>query len=337
MRLITVNQSVASRRRVYFHLVAPDGITPALNEAAGQPQISLDGGAWTSTGISALVSMGSGRYYAELQQAVLGTAGSIIQTRYKSAATAESPGDSAQILAINPDDATGLGLQRLDAAVGSRLAATSYVLPDNAGIATATSQAQAAAAATSTVLQRIGSFSGTGAGTILGFLRALMRSDTAAELPTDVGGSFTSQLHSLQAIRNTPPLGTNLAVGNVSMISPVVSGGDLTVVQGDDYSAADGRALIWSADRWPNLSAAVAIECLYQRGDSTGIWSGEVVASGTGMQTVRCNVAGSQTAVLEPTASGSEYVFMVTATLAGGRKATLVRGRMRVVGRLARL
>jgi hypothetical protein len=50
-----------------------------------------------------------------------------------------------------------------------------------------------------TLLARIGNFTGTGVNNLLGFLRAMFRSD--ATLPSDMGGTATALLHSLQAIR----------------------------------------------------------------------------------------------------------------------------------------
>lgn len=50
-----------------------------------------------------------------------------------------------------------------------------------------------------TITNRIGAFTGTGVNTILGFLRALLRSD--ASNPSDVGGTFDPGNHSTQAIR----------------------------------------------------------------------------------------------------------------------------------------
>lgn len=47
---------------------------------------------------------------------------------------------------------------------------------------------------------RIGAFTGTGVNTILGFFRALMRSD--ATLPADVGGTFDPTTDALEALRN---------------------------------------------------------------------------------------------------------------------------------------
>lgn len=114
MRLVKANQATASKRRVYFHMVdGVDGITAETGESGGQPQVSTNGGAWTDTGISVVTSIGFGRYYADLTQAAVATAGDVVETRYKSSATAESPGDSVQVVAFDPDDATALGLSAL--------------------------------------------------------------------------------------------------------------------------------------------------------------------------------------------------------------------------------
>lgn len=130
MRLMLANQATAAKRRVYFQLVdVTDGMTPETGEADGQPQISTDGGAWTDTGIGVLVAIGNGRYYAELTQSAVDTTGRVIETRYKSANTAEAVGDSVQVVAFDPDDAAGLGLSRIDDDITSRLAAADYTAP----------------------------------------------------------------------------------------------------------------------------------------------------------------------------------------------------------------
>jgi hypothetical protein len=109
-RLILANQATAARRRCYFHLTdATDGISAETGESGGQPQISTNGAAFTNTGIGTLTHIGSGRYYADLTQAAVLTAGDVIETRYKSANTAETPGDTFQIVAFDPDS-TSLGL-----------------------------------------------------------------------------------------------------------------------------------------------------------------------------------------------------------------------------------
>lgn len=122
MRLITLNQATAAKRRVYFYLVdATDGLSPETGEASGQPQISTNGGAFTDTGIGTLTHMGNGRYYADLTQtAVNGSAGDVIETRYKSANTAEAPGDSVQVIAFDLDTAlSSQSVASVSGAVGS--------------------------------------------------------------------------------------------------------------------------------------------------------------------------------------------------------------------------
>ncbi len=56
------------------------------------------------------------------------------------------------------------------------------------------------------ILNRIGAFTGSGVNTILGFFQALFRSDGST--PSDVGGTFNPSTDSVEAIRNTAPLGT---------------------------------------------------------------------------------------------------------------------------------
>lgn len=100
---VLANQATAAKRRVYFHLVGVDGITPATGESGGQPQISTNGASWTNTGIGTLNAIGNGRYYADLTQGAVASSGDTIETRYKSANTAECPGDSVRVVAFDPD------------------------------------------------------------------------------------------------------------------------------------------------------------------------------------------------------------------------------------------
>lgn len=130
--LVLANEATAAQRRVYFHLVdATDGITAETGEAGGQPQVSSDGGAWTNTGIGTLSAIGNGRYYADLTQTLVQTAGTLIETRYKSANTAECPGDSVQVVAFDPNDNVRLGLTALPNAAAD--AAGGLVISDAGG------------------------------------------------------------------------------------------------------------------------------------------------------------------------------------------------------------
>jgi hypothetical protein len=98
---ITQNESVAANRRMYFHCVdATDGITAETGEAGGQPQLSLNGAAWTNS-TNVLVAIGNGRYYLELTQAEANLPG-VYEGRYKSAATAEIPGTTIQVTPWDP-------------------------------------------------------------------------------------------------------------------------------------------------------------------------------------------------------------------------------------------
>lgn len=115
MRSIRVNESSGNQRRVYFHLTTGDGRTVALGEDGGQPQISINGGGWTNTGIGTLTSIGNGRYFAELDQAILTTAGDTIESRYKSVNTMECPGDSVDVVAYKPGDELAVGTVRATA------------------------------------------------------------------------------------------------------------------------------------------------------------------------------------------------------------------------------
>lgn len=59
-----------------------------------------------------------------------------------------------------------------------------------------------------TITNRIGSFTGTGVNTVLGFFQAVLRTD--ATLPSDVGGTFSPLTDALQALRDWIGDGTNL-------------------------------------------------------------------------------------------------------------------------------
>jgi hypothetical protein len=109
MLIVLKNEPTASLRRIFFHCVdATDGMTPETGEVGGQPQI-LVSGAWTDTGIGVLVAIGNGRYYAELTQGATNIADrSVIESRYKSANTAEAVGTTVQIVEYPVDASIAL-------------------------------------------------------------------------------------------------------------------------------------------------------------------------------------------------------------------------------------
>lgn len=104
---IYAGETVAANKRVYFHCVdATDGMTPETGEAGGQPQISINGAAFADAGIGVLVAIGNGRYYAVLTDASVEQPERVIESRYKSANTAETVGTTVQVL----PDPTGPGI-----------------------------------------------------------------------------------------------------------------------------------------------------------------------------------------------------------------------------------
>lgn len=146
---INKNEPTPSRRRLYFQcLNVLDGRTPETGEEGGQPEISLDGGSWTTVGIGTLVSIGNGKYYADISQSTTNFDNAIILSRYKSINTIECDGSTgiidSNISNLDSPISTVLSnndprLEFLDADISSRLSISSYVAPDNSTISTISS------------------------------------------------------------------------------------------------------------------------------------------------------------------------------------------------------
>jgi hypothetical protein len=95
---VSPNEATATKRRVRFVLkLKVDPTSPQDAIAGAQPQISVDWGAWTNTGIGVLVHLGSGHYYAELTTAILATPGQVIRSRFGDADTIETEGDTVVV------------------------------------------------------------------------------------------------------------------------------------------------------------------------------------------------------------------------------------------------
>lgn len=116
----------------------------------------------------------------------------------------------------------------------------------------------------------------------------------------------------------------NLTGGVVTSVGPVAAGGSVSILQGDDYKNADGRALQWTSTTWPNLTSATILMTAKQ-GASTFTKSGTVVTP-TGTAEVQIELTNVDTSGL---AAGS-WNFNVVATLSDGDKITLVHSTMTV-------
>lgn len=112
--------------------------------------------------------------------------------------------------------------------------------------------------------------------------------------------------------------------GLITVTGPVASGGAVSVIQGDSYFAADGRALVWTnaAGSWPDLTGA-AVNCYVYTalpGGPAATFAAAVVTPSGPNQQLRLELTSAQSAAL-PARAGA---FAVRATLASGHVATLV-------------
>ncbi len=87
------DEAEAARRRFYFHLVDSSG-NPVTTKNGQQPQISVNGAAFTATGIGTLTAIGTGYYYADLTQTTTQTNFAVILARY-------DDGDTVECMALN--------------------------------------------------------------------------------------------------------------------------------------------------------------------------------------------------------------------------------------------
>ncbi len=122
-----------------------------------------------------------------------------------------------------------------------------------------------------------------------------------------------------------------LGAGTVEVVSPVAESLVVTLVAGDDYYAADGRALTFSSSSWPDLTGATAAFMAYvQSGGAALTTAGTIPAFGGSPQTVQVELSAMQTNNL---AHASVVGYAVVATLADGHEVTLAKDQLVVVAR----
>ena len=218
------------------------------------------------------------------------------------AETASSAVVSKSVSAIRWDggEAWATELARMDVAVGSRLATAGYTAPLSSG--------QTAVA----VLDALGADHDL-AGTIGESINLILGLSGAADpLLNAVPGSYAQGTGGWALGR--------IGTGTINVTLPVAADGAVTVFQGDDYSASDGRALDWTDTDgvWPSdlTGATISVKI-------AGIASlaGSVVTPTGANKKVRLQLTAVQTTVLR----ASTRPMQVIATLApSGRTATLV-------------
>jgi hypothetical protein len=118
-------------------------------------------------------------------------------------------------------------------------------------------------------------------------------------------------------------------VGNLPtklvIVSPVVEGGNLLLVKGDDYLNVDGRALTWTENSgtWPDLSEA-AVHLII--GDRRFFRKEITVTTPTGNpKALRAELTRVETAKF----TQASYPFVVEATMETGSRVTLIKGYVR--------
>jgi len=122
-----------------------------------------------------------------------------------------------------------------------------------------------------------------------------------------------------------------LPAARVNYVGPVVANGNVTLLQGDDYANADGRALVFTEDGagWPTLtSATVRLKSRHKHGmgQNLDVIGTVVTATGTS-KSVRFDLTTAQTGALGP----RDHHFDIEATLTTSRVVTLHRGNLFVL------
>jgi hypothetical protein len=139
------------------------------------------------------------------------------------------------------------------------------------------------------------------------------------------------------------PCGESLAGGGAGTIIvadvdgeiPVSADGSITLVEGDDYKAADGRGIGFSSSTWPNLTGATVRFYACNLDTSVNDINAAAASATQSMSTwtVAIDLSAAQTGALTPSIKGYEY--SLKATLSDGSVVTLARGQMTVLGQYA--
>jgi hypothetical protein len=206
------------------------------------------------------------------------------------------------------------------------------------------------------LLARIGTFTGSGNNTILGFLKALARTD--APLPSDLGGTYDPATDALEAdvtvdvdeaaiaaavvaalgdiadplLVDTPgdyPVGSagwrigKIGTAEVTVISPLSGDSALELVKGDSYTQAFARQLEWQSDDWPVLSGT-DLDATVEFDDGRVIVTADIAA----VDRVTAELTSADTNSL------GEGIYDYSVVVSSGEeRMTLVRGKCTVIDR----
>lgn len=105
---------------------------------------------------------------------------------------------------------------------------------------------------------------------------------------------------------------------SVTVVGPISSGGDVSVLAGNAYLNADGRALTWTNAAFPSFTSATAVMTVKDRTGAVVLTKSVTLASAT---SIRVDLTATDTNL-----PSDSYRFAIVATLADGSPATLVAG-----------
>lgn len=204
------------------------------------------------------------------------------------------------------------------------------------------------------ILNRIGAFTGSGVNTILGFLRAIMRSD--ASVPSDVGGTFTSSTDSLEAIAED--IGTIapaelVVAATAAVLTAIDEGGNVQVRRGDrvsfgitglgSLSGRTGEKLFFTVktSKTNDLTDANAILQITETSSCVLVNGAAPGAASDATLTVDDATSGDITIILKSAVTneltvGSRMFYDVQMIRSDGEPVTLAEGRFEVVADVTR-
>lgn len=140
------------------------------------------------------------------------------------------------------------------------------------------------------------------------------------------GDPLTSQVPGTFAAGTAGAALGRIGTGLVATTAPVTESDNIEIVRGDDFKAADNRALEFTTSEeatWPDLTGATIAFTAKQNQDTIAKAGSVIVATGA-TKKVRIELDPADTAN-DPI---GEYRFDVQATLASGNIVTLVTGKL---------
>jgi hypothetical protein len=161
-----------------------------------------------------------------------------------------------------------------------------------------------------------------------------MAAGSAGEALDAAGGAADPLLNAVPGVYSAGTAGAALGkigTGVFEVDSPIGPSGNVSVVRGDDYAAADNRQIDFigtTVNQWPDLTGAtLAFTAREISSDAVILTKVPTVVTPTGTQKFRLELASADTKNL----GARTYKYDVEATLSSTRKVTLASGDFKVI------